>query len=270
MNSNSIKRIVKNNDGSIKLIISEPISRYESNGIIASLISIANKKNNGEDVSKDIAKLGSKHLPYEEALDLIRFTAWDMLTVDEYFTRKCKRPYKDRLFQLKATLQGFKSLFIVETRTVSTIEEVMEHFEDVIRRNGEGTVVKSMDGVWVDSKPSYQIKVKKEINLDLRIVGFNYGTGKNANLISSLNVESEGGLLRTSPTGINEDEMQYITDNQDKLMGKILEIKCSGISQDSKGNYSVLHPVYKLIRTDKTTANTLEECIEINNSSSLL
>ena len=72
------------------------------------------------------------------------------------------------------------------------------------------------------------------------------------------------------PVVQGKDDMEYITANQDALIGKILEIKCSGLSQDNKGNYSVLHPVYKLIRTDKSIANTLTECIEINNSSSLL
>lgn len=246
------------------------ISRYESNGIISSLISIATKQINGEDVTKDINKLETKHMPYREALDLIRVTAWDILTIDEYFTRKCKRPYSERLEELCNTLYGYKMLSVVETYEVYTLEDVMKHFEKVLKRNGEGTVVKSKDGVWADTKPSYQIKVKKEINLDLRITGFNYGTGKNANLISSLNVESEDGLLKTSPTGINEDDMEYITANQNKLLNTIVEIKCSGLSQDNKGNYSVLHPVYKMFRTDKFIANTLIECIEINNSSSLL
>jgi ATP-dependent DNA ligase len=251
----------------------EGIPRYESNGMIASLISIANKKASHEDPTKEIAKFESKHMPYYEALDLIRFTAWDMLTLDEYFTRKCSRPYGVRLEALRQLFsKGYKSLFVVETRFVSTLAEVMEHFEEVVARDGEGTVVKSMDGLWVDSKPTYQIKVKKEINLDLRITGFNYGSKgtKNEFLISSVNVESEDGLLKTKPQGLDEDEMEYVTNNQLELLGKILEIKCSGLSQDSNGNYSTLHPVYKLIRTDKTIANTLAECIEISNSSSLL
>lgn len=249
----------------------EGIPRYESNGIVSSLITIATKKSEGEDVTKDIAKLEKKHMPYEEALSLIRVTAWDMLTIDEYFTRKCARPYKVRLEELKQTLQGCKTLSVVETREVNTVAEVMAHFEEVVGRDGEGTVVKSMDGVWADTKPSYQIKVKKEINLDLRVIGFNYGTKgtKNEFLISSLNVESEDGLLKTKPQGIDEDDMEYITNNQDKLMGKILEVKCSGLSQNSKGEYSTLHPVYKKFRDDKVVANTLEECIEIDKSVSL-
>jgi DNA ligase-1 len=249
----------------------EGIPRYESNGIVSSLITIATKQSEGVDASKDIKKLEAKHMPYREALDRIRVTAWDMLTIDEYFTRKCKRPYKVRLQELNETVKGYKTLKVVETRVVSTVAEVMAHFEEVVGRDGEGTVVKSMDGVWADTKPSYQIKVKKEMNLDLKVVGFNYGTKgtKNEFLISSLNVESEDGLLKTKPQGINEDDMEYITNNQDTLMGKIIEMKCSGLSQNSKGEYSTLHPVFKMFRTDKDIANTLAECIEINKSVSL-
>ncbi len=252
-----------------ELTMAGGISRYESNGIVSSLISIATKKMEGEDVTKDIAKLESKHMPYQEALRLIRFTAWDILTLDEYYNRSCNRPYHERFNELNETLKGYKTLAVVETRIVSTMEEIMAFFNEIIARNGEGCVVKSMDGVWADTKPSYQVKVKKEINLDLRIIGFKYGTGKNINLISSIDVESEEGLLKTSPCGISEDDMEYITANQEMLMGTILEIKCSGISQDVNGNYSVLHPVYKGLRTDKTVANTLAECIEINNSVTL-
>jgi hypothetical protein len=249
----------------------EGLPRYESNGIVSSLITIATKKSEGVDVSKDIKKLEAKHLPYGEALGLIRVTAWDILTIDEYFTRKCKRKYKERLDDLNTTVKGYKTVSVVETRVVHTLEEVMSHFEEVVGRDGEGTVVKSMDGVWADTKPSYQIKVKKEINMDLKVIGFNYGTKgtKNEFLISSINVESEDGLLKTKPQGINEDDMEYITNNQDKLIGKIIEMKCSGLSQNSKGEYSTLHPVFKMFRTDKDVANTLEECIEINKSVSL-
>jgi DNA ligase-1 len=247
------------------------LPRYESNGIISSLIKIAEKKSKGEDATKDIKKLEAKHLPYKEALDLIRVTAWDILTIDEYFTRTCKRKYKERLGELYVTLTNCERVTVVETRVVSTVEEVMYHFEEVLKRDGEGTVVKSMDGVWADTKPSYQIKVKKEMNLDLRVVGFNYGEKgtKNENFISSLDVESEDGLLKTKPQGLDEDEMEYVTNNQDKLLGKIVEIKCSGLSQNSKGEYSTLHPVFKGFRDDKDTANTLAECIEINEASSL-
>jgi len=242
------------------------ISRFESNGIISSLISIAEKKLAGKDVTKEVAKFESRHMDYYEALKLVTFTTWDILTVEEYFTRKCSRKYRVRLAELRETLKDSKMISIVETRPMKTLGDAMTHFYDVVSRNGEGVVAKSLDGVWVDSKPVYQVKVKKEINLDLRIVGFKYGTGKNSKWISSVEVISEDGLLKTSPTGLDEDEMEYVTEHQEEMMNSILEIKCCGLSQDNKGNYSVLHPVYKLRRTDKDTANTLAECIEIEAS----
>lgn len=246
------------------------VSRYESNGIIASLISIANKINDGEDVNKEISKFEEKHMEYRKALNSIRVTAWDTLTPDEYYDRSSATPYNKRFDNVINTVKGFDMLSVVESKMVSTLEEAIKHFEEIIRKGDEGTVLKSLDGAWKDGKPSYQVKLKKEVNLDLKIVGFNYGTGKNAELISSVNVESADGLLKTSPTGITEEKMIEITENQDELLNTILEIKCSGISQDSEGNYSVLHPVYKLERTDKKKANTLAECIEIDKSSSLL
>jgi DNA ligase-1 len=246
------------------------VERYESNGIISSLISIANKQAEGKDTAKSIKKLEAKHMPYREALDAVRVTAWDILTLDEYFTRKCTTPYNERFNELTEVIQGYDMLSVVDTRKVSTVEEVMAHFKEVVSRNGEGTVVKSTDGVWADKKPTYQIKVKKELNLDLQVIGFNYGTKgtKNEHLISSLNVRSSEGKLLTSPGGINEDDMAYITDHQQELINRIVEVKCSGVSQDSDGNYSALHPVFKMFRDDKDSANTLAECIEIDKSTS--
>jgi len=89
------------------------VERYKSNGMITSLISIANKKSNGENVDKEIAKFESKHIPYRDALDLIRVTAWDFLTLEEYYSRTCARIYDDRLEELNKVLFGFEMLSVV-------------------------------------------------------------------------------------------------------------------------------------------------------------
>ena len=101
------------------------------------------------------------------------------------------------------------------------------------------------------------------MNVDLKIVGFNYGTKgtKNENVISSLVCESSDGLLKTQPQGLKEKDMQYITDNQEKLLGSIIEVKCSGLSNDSSGAYSLLYPAFKGFRDDKIKADSLEEIV---------
>jgi DNA ligase 1 len=248
------------------------MDRYTSNGIIASLISIGKKKAEGENVDKDIRKLEEKHMSYFDALSLIRLTIWDTITVDEYFNGISKVPYYQRFENLKNILSKHNTVrvSIVECREVRSYEEVIAHFMEALNNKQEGTILKAYDGIWKDGKPTTQIKLKKEIELDLRIVAYKFGTGKNANVISSLVCQSEDGKLVTSPTGMNEDMMQHITENQDKYRNTITAMKCSGLSQDHLGNYSVLHPRFEKLRDDKSVANTLEECIEINESSQFL
>jgi DNA ligase-1 len=151
------------------------------------------------------------------------------------------------------------------SKPVSTYEEAVAHFNEILSQGGEGTILNDIYVTWKNGKPNWQVKMKLEMDIDLKITGFNYGTGKNAKLISSLNAESSDGKVITSPTGIDEDTMKLITENQDNFSGKIVEVKCSGLSKDSKGQYSLLHPVFKTIRTDKAEANSLEEIIAIEN-----
>lgn len=251
------------------------IDRYTSNGIIASLIDINKKRDERtpKETQNKIDAFEKKHMGFQEALDLVRLTTWDLLTIDEYYDIKSDRPYNIRFNNLKELIKSsnLTMVSLVETREVSSMEEVIEHFEEILSKNGEGTILKSYDGKWRDGKPVSQIKLKKEIELDLKIVGFNYGTGKNSDVISSLNCESEDGLLKTSPTGMKEDIMLDITERQGELLGSVVAVKCSGLSQDSNGNYSLLHPVYKGLRIgEKDVANTLAECIEINKSSQFI
>ncbi len=244
-------------------------TRYDSNGLIASLITIGKKIVDGEDVTKEIAKFEKENnIQYQEALDSIVYTVWDCITVDEYFRGSSKTAYNNRLGNLGAMLHHYPcdKVQLIESVYVNTYAEALKDFQHKLSLGLEGTILKSLDGEWKDGKPNWQVKLKKVDNFDLKIVGFNYGTkgSKNEHLISSLNVESECGLLKTSPGGIDEKTMKYITANQDALIGTIVEVKCNGLSFDTNGSYALLHPVFDSIRDDKKVANTLEECKKIS------
>jgi len=250
------------------------VPRYESNGIIASIIDICGKRNyrNEQENAKKLSAFEGKHGDFEEALMKIRYTVWDMITIDEYNLALSHTPYNIRLKNLENVLFGNQNttnmVSIIESKEVNSFEEAMEHFKQMLGRNEEGTILKAQNGFWKDGKPIWQIKLKLELTLDLVITGFNYGTKgtKNENVVSSLNAETSCGLLKTRPQGIKEDIMKEITENQDKLLGTIIEVKCSGLSFDNTGSYSLLYPSFKNFRDDKSVANSLSECIEIQNA----
>ena len=62
-----------------------------------------------------------------------------------------------------------------------------------------------------------------------------------------------------------QEMMKYVTENQDKLLGTILQCKSCGLSSDSSGNYSMLHPAFVMLRDDKDTCDSLESIKEIEN-----
>lgn len=239
--------------------------RYKANGIIASFISIAQKHFDGEDISKETIKFEkTQGISLDEARERIQFVVWDFLPYEHYLAKKWNMPRLNRFTMLKEAVEKSNSFQLVEYRVVHTEAEAVAHFQEMLLRGEEGTILKASNGIWEDKKPTYQCKMKLEITSDLRITGFNYGTPgtKNENVISSINVESMCSVLTTSPGGINEADMKFITENMDSLLGSIVEIKSCGISQDSEGNYSLLHPVFIRLRDDKNTGDDLQKIKE--------
>jgi DNA ligase-1 len=253
-------------------LIIHGMDRYTSNGIISSLVSIGDKIQDGQSVDKELAKLQKEHGDtYESLLSQVKLVVWDFIPQSVYTgSDKWFYNYSNRLADLKEMLEGMPSdkISIVESIVVTSPKEAMDHFLSARNRGEEGTILKG-DAHWQDGKPTHQIKFKNEIDLDLVLVDGNLGTPgtKNENVISSVNVVSQCGKLSTSPGGMNEALMKWVTENIEKLKGTIVKVKCNGVSQDRDGNYSLLHPCVVEFRNDKTVGNTLEECIEIDASS---
>jgi len=272
--SSEIKKVKLNDDGSVSILTMKGEDRYTSNGIIASIVDIEGRGKMGdrsdEETDKKLVAFHKKHGNYFDAVSKIRYTVWDSITLDDYFNKKSDIQYKHRLdFLFKKTpVLDCERVSVVGRKKVYSYDEAMSHFQEILNRGEEGTILKAPTATWKDGKPTWQVKLKIEVDLDLRIVGFKYGTkgSKNEDVISTLITESSCGKLTTNPAGMKEDMMRYVTDNQDKLLGSIVEIRCCGLSQNSDGDYSTLHPSVVELRDDKTEANSLEECIQINNA----
>lgn len=247
------------------------IIRAKSNGIITSIIDIISKRE--ERTEKENAKkLGAfekEHGPFNELLDKIIFTVWDQLSPEEYYNAKSDVPYSQRLAKLDEMIKNANSTHVqmIYSRVVKSYSEAMEHFQEALAAGEEGTILKASEGLWRDGKHSNNVKMKLEMDIDLKITGFNYGTKgtKNEHVISSLNCESSDGLLKTRPQGLTEVLMKKITAEQDQLLGTIIQCKCNGLSQNSNGIYSLLGPAFDGFRPDKNVCDSLESIRQIEN-----
>lgn len=252
-----------------ELTIEGENNRHIANGIVRSLVDYYSKMDSRSDLENEkklkkfIKERGCEPKDY---LDKITATIWDVISYDDYLNGSSLTPRSERLGNVLVLCENFERVKPIEYKMVSNLSEALSHYYEIVNSGGEGTVIKDFGGAWKDGKPTWQLKIKPEMTFDLEIVGFNFGTNKNEGIVSSLQVKTSDGLLTTNPTGMSEKMMKEITENQEFYLNKIIEIKCNGISQNSKGEYSLAHPVVLFLREDKSVANTLSECIEISNS----
>lgn len=254
-----------------ELVLSCEPDRPKANGIITSIMKYYQDlmvRPEKESIAI-LKKFEEKHGEMDKYLPALEMHVWDLIPSDDFVNGICSNPYELRFDLISCAIAelGLTHVKVVETKHVQTPKQALEHYSSAQARGLEGTIVKSASAGWKSGKPTYQVKLKLEMELDLKIVGFKYGTigTKNENWISVLELESSCGKLSTAPGGMKEDMMKYVTTNMDKLKGTIVSIKCNGITDTAKG-YSTMHPSIVELRTDKKIANSLEECLAIEKS----
>jgi hypothetical protein len=117
-------------------------------------------------------------------------------------------------------------------------------------------ILKDPKGPWEDKRVKHQVKMKAELEADLRVTGFLPGTGKYEGKIGSLLVESADGKVKSAVgTGLDDEERSCAPS---VFIGQIVAVKYNALIDDKKtGQKSLFLPVFVEIREDKKVADTL-------------
>lgn len=199
-----------------------------------------------------------------EEASLIRFQIWDVIPLHEFKARKSVDTYKARfeslIFAIDA-VPGAKCYWAIPYKTVGSITEAEEHFQEMLTAGNEGTILKNFKALWEDTRSKHLVKMKAELDCDLTIVGFKPGTGKFLGMVGSIECESRDGLVAVSISGFSDELRQWITDNQASLLGTIVEVKYNERikSKSRTGVDSLFLPRFQEFRSDKTVANASSE-----------
>lgn len=200
------------------------------------------------------------------------YVIWDYIPLDKLHT-KCKWlvPYSERYEYLKEVLRYDDIVSLVETRICYNINEVIEHLEGVLAKGLEGLVIKLPEAIWMDGDNPQMFKIKVEVIVSLRIKKMNPGQGKNVKTFGSINVVSEDELLEVNVSGFKDARRLEIYKDWDNAVECIMDVKGNKLQPPSKNNpkWSIFLPRYIEIRSDKDTADTLEE-IQAQFESSIL
>ena len=126
----------------------------------------------------------------------------------------------------------------------------------------EGAMLKNSRSFYKSGRPNKTLyKIKKEETFDVVVYEAYEGTGKHTGRLGGLRFGAylpDGQLKRVGRVGggFSDEERQYIWDNKDSILGKVMEIKCN--ETVGSGEYRTpRHPQFITWRYDKRA----EECL---------
>ena len=196
---------------------------------------------------------------------------WDQIPIDQVIPgNKYKVSYSKRFAALQRQLSGDVSsqlVQLIDTRIVHTIEEAMEHYQEMLAVGKEGTIIKNGNAIWEDTTSKHQVKLKLDVDVDLVVTGFTEGKGKNASTFGSVTCETSDGDLVVNVSGFKDKKQkgiytrQEIHNMRDALIGTILTVKSNNMMPPTKSNpkWSLFLPRAVEFRSDKREADSLQK-----------
>jgi DNA ligase-1 len=200
------------------------------------------------------------------------YMVWDNIPLTSVVKKGvCNIPYKTRYAGLCSAITSNTKLIVpIPTRIVHSMAEALVHYREMLADGLEGTIIKHGDGIWKDGTSKEQIKLKLDVDVDLKIVGFTAGKGKNEVTFGSITCQTSDGLLEVGVSGFPDiPEPGVLTRAEiwaikDDLVGTIMTVKSNGIMPATKNNplRSLFLPRFEEFRTDKTEADSMERVQE--------
>ena len=184
---------------------------------------------------------------------------FDIIPLDALKEGHCNIPQQKRIDWIdsaKAVLDQTDCLRIMPGMNVDldTAEghDVMQRFAQASVEQGyEGIMIKNLDAPYECKRSDFWMKWKPTITVDLTIVGFEEGTGRNLGRLGAIiyeGVDNERNIRVNVGTGYSDSDRDEFWAARDRLLGVIGEIEADAVTQNQDGSYSLRFPRHKRFR----------------------
>lgn len=130
--------------------------------------------------------------------------------------------------------------------------DIMQRYaESAVAEGFEGIMIKTMDAPYVCKRADSWMKWKPTISVDLNIVGFEQGTGRNEDRLGAIICEGEDNDRRICVnvgSGFSDALRDEYWANRDQLLGHLVEVQADAVTQNQDGTYSLRFPRFLRFR----------------------
>ncbi len=202
--------------------------------------------------------------------DSIHMDIWEYVTEVEYQNAvdriKNTTKYNDMFNQLGETLLGLKRLHIIESIEVKDYKEAIAQVSKWMQAGLEGGVLKNKTMVFRDGTNPEQLKMKLEIDAEMRVTGFYPGKPgtKREKTFGGMTYANDEGTIKGRTSGFSDKQLKEMNDNRDNYIGEVFTLRFNDITR-ARGSetWALSHPRYIEMRPDKDETDTLEKVQEL-------
>jgi DNA ligase-1 len=130
--------------------------------------------------------------------------------------------------------------------------DIMNRYaQDCVAEGFEGIMIKSLDAPYECKRSDFWMKWKPTISVDLSIVGFEEGTGRNEGRLGAIICEGDDNDRRICVnvgSGFSDALRDEYWSNRDDLLGHLVEVEADAVTQNQDGTYSLRFPRFKRFR----------------------
>lgn len=192
----------------------------------------------------------------------VRYVVWDVIPLTKAVPGgKVETGAAIRRGILLDLVSNVPGISVIPYRIVQSKDEALAHYFELLGQGKEGTIVKHPDGVWKDTTSKDCVKLKLEVCVELKLVGFTPGSGKNASTFGSARMQSACGLLQVDVPGFTDAQRKSMWERRHELIekGQVYTVKSNLLLKPSPSNplHSLFLPRIVEERLDKSVADTL-------------
>ena len=130
--------------------------------------------------------------------------------------------------------------------------DIMNRYaQDCVAEGYEGIMIKAVDAPYQCKRSDFWMKWKPTITVDLNIVGFEEGTGRNEGRLGAIICEGEdnGRSIRVNVgSGLSDSDRDEYWNARDDLLGHLVEVQADAVTQNQDGSYSLRFPRFLRFR----------------------
>lgn len=139
----------------------------------------------------------------------------------------------------------------VDLDTAEGHDIMRRYAEDCVAEGFEGIMIKAMDAPYECKRSDFWMKWKPTISVDLKIVGFEEGTGRNAGRLGAIICEgTDNGrdICVNVGSGLSDSNRDEYWHARNNLLGHLVEIQADAVTQNQDGTYSLRFPRFLRFR----------------------